>query len=473
MAFIKYLVDIDLNKNQLTQAALQNLVTAPGSPATGQIYWDTVLDTARVWDGSAWLDLGSDGITNLGYTASPTDGTVSSDTGTDATIPAGSGTNASLMLPGDKTKLDGIESGANVTDAANVDAAGAVMNSDTTTASMSFVIDEDAMTSNSATKVPTQQSVKAYVDAEVGAVVPNSPTALSTGTVTNTTYGINSDGSNNDVILAAATTSASGVMTGTDKTKLNSIETGADVTDATNVNAAGAVMESDISATPSGRIIDDNTMGTASQTTLATSASIKAYVDSVVAGGMIYKGGYDAATNSPLLDSTPITTAIGDTYTVTAAGTFFTEDVQVGDLLVSQVANAASLSDWTIVNKNIPDIVSASETEQGIVEIATQGEVDTGTDTTRVVTPATLKGTLGVTGSLSTTLKYTSLIGDGTLTTIAVTHNIGEEHVQTQIFDATTGDLVICEVENTSVNTTTFKFNTAPALNSLRVVIIG
>ena len=247
MAFIKYLVDIDLNKNQLTQAALQNLVTAPGSPATGQIYWDTVLDTARVWDGSAWLDLGSDGITNLGYTASPTDGTVSSDTGTDATIPAGSGTNASLMLPGDKTKLDGIESGANVTDAANVDAAGAVMNSDTTTASMSFVIDEDAMTSNSATKVPTQQSVKAYVDAEVGAVVPNSPTALSTGTVTNTTYGINSDGSNNDVILAAATTSASGVMTGTDKTKLNSIETGADVTDATNVNAAGAVMESDIS----------------------------------------------------------------------------------------------------------------------------------------------------------------------------------------------------------------------------------
>ena len=33
MAFIKYLVDIDLDKNQLTQAALQNLATAPGSPA--------------------------------------------------------------------------------------------------------------------------------------------------------------------------------------------------------------------------------------------------------------------------------------------------------------------------------------------------------------------------------------------------------------------------------------------------------
>jgi hypothetical protein len=45
-----------------------------------------------------------------------------------------------------------------------VDEAGAVMNTDTSTADMDFVVDEDAMTSDSATKIPTQQSVKAYVD---------------------------------------------------------------------------------------------------------------------------------------------------------------------------------------------------------------------------------------------------------------------------------------------------------------------
>lgn len=61
-----------------------------------------------------------------------------------------------------------VEDGADVTDATNVAAAGAVMESDTSTASMSFVIDEDNMASNSATKVPTQQSVKAYVDASGG-----------------------------------------------------------------------------------------------------------------------------------------------------------------------------------------------------------------------------------------------------------------------------------------------------------------
>lgn len=68
-------------------------------------------------------------------------------------------------LSADGTKLDGIEALADVTDATNVAAAGAVMESDTSTASMSFVIDEDNMASDSATKVPTQQSVKAYVDA--------------------------------------------------------------------------------------------------------------------------------------------------------------------------------------------------------------------------------------------------------------------------------------------------------------------
>jgi hypothetical protein len=85
----------------------------------------------------------------------------------------------------DGTKLDGIETAADVTDATNVDAAGAVMNSDTSTAAMSFVIDEDNMASDSATKVPTQQSVKAYVD-DVGApdyVLISTATASSSASI--------------------------------------------------------------------------------------------------------------------------------------------------------------------------------------------------------------------------------------------------------------------------------------------------
>ena len=71
-------------------------------------------------------------------------------------------------------------SGSAAVTSSTVDAAGAVMNSDTTTADMSFVVDEDNMSSDSATKVPTQQSVKAYVDTEVAGIVDSAPTALNT-----------------------------------------------------------------------------------------------------------------------------------------------------------------------------------------------------------------------------------------------------------------------------------------------------
>ena len=72
-------------------------------------------------------------------------------------------TNISCIL----VSLTGIEASADVTDATNVNAAGAVMLSDATTAAMSFVVDEDNMASNSATKLSTQQAIKAYVDAQI------------------------------------------------------------------------------------------------------------------------------------------------------------------------------------------------------------------------------------------------------------------------------------------------------------------
>jgi len=107
--------------------------------------------------------------TNLGQTTGASSLTITSSTGNNVTVAEATSTIAGLMSTTHHDKLDGIETGADVTDATNVNAAGAVMNSDTSTASMSFVVDEDAMGSNSATKVPTQQSVKAYVDNQVAA----------------------------------------------------------------------------------------------------------------------------------------------------------------------------------------------------------------------------------------------------------------------------------------------------------------
>jgi len=79
-----------------------------------------------------------------------------------------------------KTKLEGIEASADVTDATNVSSAGAVMSSDTDSSSFGFVLDEDNLGSNSSTKVPTQSSVKSYVDTAVSGLVDSAPAALNT-----------------------------------------------------------------------------------------------------------------------------------------------------------------------------------------------------------------------------------------------------------------------------------------------------
>jgi hypothetical protein len=68
--------------------------------------------------------------TNLGYTAAATQGTVTSDQGNDATLPGATTANAGLLVAADKVKLNGIETGADVTDTTNVTAAGALMDSE-------------------------------------------------------------------------------------------------------------------------------------------------------------------------------------------------------------------------------------------------------------------------------------------------------------------------------------------------------
>ena len=93
-----------------------------------------------------------------------------------------------LMLATDKSKLDNIESNADVTDSVNVDAAGAVMNTDASVANMSFVVDEDNMSSDSATKVPTQQSVKAYVDGKSEITVGTSNVTVANNADTTVTH---------------------------------------------------------------------------------------------------------------------------------------------------------------------------------------------------------------------------------------------------------------------------------------------
>lgn len=211
-------------------------------------------------------------------------------------------------------------------------------------------------------------------------------------------------------------------------------------------------------------IINDSTMASASATNIATAGSIKAYVDSRVASIGNLEGGFAAssATNFPTSSGG---TKAGDYWYVTSSGTVQGIVLNIGDVLIAAIDNASTTSaaDWIFLESNRDQ---ATETVKGVAEIATQTEVNTGTDDERIVTPLKLKTYLD-----NRVGGFASNIGNGSATSFAVTHSLGTVDVIVALKENSTLETVIADVVITDANTVTVSFASAPALNAYRVIV--
>ncbi len=120
---------------------------------------------------------------------------------------------------------------------------------------------------------------------------------------------------------------------------------------------------------------------------------------------------------------------------------------------------------WTAFGTSAP---SASETLAGVIEIATQAEMDAGTDDARAVTPAKVKN-----WSLATK-RFQQNIGDGSATQYTVTHNLNTRDVAVAVIrNSGNYDDVGVDIERTSVNAVRITFASAPSSNAYRVIVIA
>lgn len=161
-----------------------------------------------------------------------------------------------------------------------------------------------------------------------------------------------------------------------------------------------------------------------------------------------------------------------DRWTFTNDGTLYYNIPISGDATVTSIAltqgNAITITDTSSGTAKAFTIAAnaTSETAAGVIELATQAEVNTGTDTVRAVTPATLAtyvAAQAAADSFAVTLTATS----GAQT---VTHNLGTTDVIVQLFDTITGETLFADIVRTSTSVVTVTFVTAPT-NTVRALV--
>ena len=239
-------------------------------------------------------------------------------------------------------------------------------------ARVNTIADEDNMSSDSATALATQQSIKAYVDAQVTAsdldFQGDSGGALSIDLDSETLdiaggTGIDTVGSSNTLTVAIDSTVATlaGTQTFTNKT-FDANGTGNSLT---NIDSGNFL---------SGFFLDEDNMASNDATAVASQQSIKAYVDTEIgniSSTTLTAGNTTAVVSDTGSDGAFTVTAEGNTELVIndTSATFSGNVIVTGDLNVNGTTTTVNTTNTT-VSDNIMELnsgISASSNDIGFI----------------------------------------------------------------------------------------------------------
>lgn len=503
-----FLVDLNLNQNEIQNGVIQNLASDPAEGLKGQLYFNTAVNKLRVFNGTEWINLekGTGTVTSVGI-SNTTDGSLTI-TGTPVT------TSGTINIEHTNT-VDAKTTSAiyPITFDGNGHITGAGTALGNVSSSAAGLLPAFASAAQSSTKVASANYVW---DATQGKYAQLPSTAFSDTTYTDGTAGYTlkakQDGSGN-VITTTYAPLASPALTGTP-------------------------------TAPTATTGDSSTQ-------IATTAFVATAVGAV-AGGMVFKG--TIGTGGTAGTALPTTNVkIGDTYKIITAGTYASQAAKVGDLFiatattptwayvpsgddaaVTQVTAGVGLnttSDDTATDggsitstgtlyltksgvtagtyqgltvdkygrvtsaqnmgytTNTGTVTSVGLTNGGGLTISggpitTSGNITVGhtnsvtAQTTQAVYPIKIdaNGHISAYGSAQTILKKysTSITGDASKTSFTITHSLGSRDVVIQVYDNSTYEEVMVDIVRATTSTATISFAKAPASGKVyRVVCIG
>jgi hypothetical protein len=466
----KFLVSVDLNKNELLNARIQNLGSAPSSPVNGQIYYDTSNNTMYYYNGlttpnGPWMPMsGSTEVVQDIIGSSVLGGTALTATYDDAAGTTTLKLNNTAVTAGEygsQTKIPTftVDAQGRLTAAGEIDVATTLtVNGDTGTTGISLLT----------------ESLQVSGGEGIDVAVTDNTITVSAEDATSTNKGVASfDATDFTATAGNITLNAERVqdIVGGMVTAPNT-ESGISVT---YDDTAGKLdfNVNDPTITINGAIAGSATMTNLGDVTITASInpnSVTLGTDTTGDYVANIQGTANEVTVSPTTgEGTTVTIGLPDDVTIT-------NNLNVGgNLNVTGTINSVNTTEINIVDNKVnlnSNATGAPVADAGIrVERGESSDVEILWNETSDNWTLTNNGT----NYHAIARKYAvDLANPDTLTSLVITHNLGSDDVTVQVFEtAGTKSLVETDVERTSANTITLKFAAAPASGAYRVVITG
>ena len=480
----KFLVNIDLNQNQLLNAAIQNLATAPSSPVSGQIYYNTTNKFLYIYDGSNWNQAG--GISYGTLSARPTASSVSAGTFYYATdnyllyySNASTWQQVSNFGSGQSTttSIAGSAADGTSTNFARADHAHAGPGFGAVTAETTFGISSANGSATTVAHSDHTHGTPSLGSSTPGAVASTSGAAgsASTASASDHTHGLTPANFTLDTFGAPATNVSF------NSKKITSLLDPTSAQDAATKNYVDSVAQG---LNVKGSVV----AATTASITLVGAQTVDGV--SVVAGNrVLVKNQSTASFNGIYVVQTTAWTRSTDEPTPTQGDFTFVEQGTVNAAQGWILANGTTT--WTQFSAageytagNGISITGASiafnplstgglQTASGGASILLQTNSGLATTSSGLAVGAgTGISVSGGTVSATGPQKYSATLSTSS-TSYTITHNLGTLDVLVQVYAVSDGSEVIVDNLRASTNTVTLNFSVAPSANAYRVVIVG